>query len=744
MIARLARTIHWSGTVQWFLTLTLAFFSVLALSQSFHAARWVRDDSPVQSGFWLGLIFGWALARTRWRGWKVAVYTLAVSTAAAGQNLGGIVQVGGMSDAGGFWQALDLLNLRALAFVYRANGWFWAFFSGQRVEDTGFFIFLTAILAFIAIVWLLWWVIRQKAALPGVLLGGVLLAVNTHLSRQNSAFLLLFIFTGVLLLARTALQDRYRDWDRRTVDYPYDLGLNWGVVAAGLALTIGLTAWLAGIIGTPASWRKAADWLEKTRRQTGETVERLFPNVNPPVTDRDAVNAETPNLAEIGAPLPRGSTTIMTVSLNDPAPPPPDVPVSDARPPAHYWRSEIFGEYTGRGWKQVPEGPLAPGSPTRPPPGRYALEQSFSILVGHGDTLYAASQPGSADEAVRRVLAGADGSTLLRGSIDNYRVTSWAPQVTAAQLRSAGSAYPAEIAGAYLQLPAGLPQRVRSLAERVAGGAETPFDQAVRVQNYLRENFDYDLAAELAPVNADVVDDFLFRSQAGFCSHFASAMTVMLRARGIPARVVGGYATGGYDYEQHEYRVPADAAHAWVEVYFPVFGWIEFEPTAAVGTILYPEGDQAVAAVQEPLPEQTSGRTVNGWVVLGAAAAAALMFALLRWAGSLEGTPGGKANQATAFYRHVRRSLAWLGLGALPSTTPQEFLRQHHNALRGLPRLQAALRSVTALHEQAVYSPRLPSRSALQTVRGSWRQSWREQVRLGSRRLGDIMRRSKE
>lgn len=740
MIARLARTINWSGTVQGFLTLTPAFIGVLALSQSFHAARWVRDDSPVQAGFWLGLIFGWALARTRWRGWKAAVYTLAVSTAAAGQNLGGIVQVRGMSNAGGFWQALDLLNLRALGFAYRANGWFWAFFSGQRVEDTGFFIFLTAILAFITTVWLLWWVIRQKAALPGVLLGGVLLAVNTHLSRQNSAFLLLFIFISVLLLARTALQYRYRDWDQRAVDYPYDLGLNWGVAAAGLALTIGLTAWLAGIIGTPESWRKAADWLEKTRRQTGETVERLFPNVNPPVTDRDAVNAETPNLVEIGAPLPRGSTTIMTVSLSDPAPPPPDVPASDARPPTHYWRSEIFGEYTGRGWKQVPGGPPTPGSPTRSPPGRYALEQSFSIFVEHGDTLYAASQPGSADEAVRRVPAGADGSTLLRGSIDNYQVTSWAPQVTAAQLRSAGTDYPAEIAGAYLQLPAGLPQRVRSLAERVAGGAETAFDQAVRVQNYLRENFEYDLAAELAPANADVVDDFLFRSQAGFCSHFASAMTVMLRTRGIPARVVGGYAMGSYDYGQDEYRVPADAAHAWVEVYFPVFGWIEFEPTAAVGTILYPEGDPAVGAVQDPLPEQTSGRTVNGWVVLGAAAAAALMFALLRWAGSLEG----KASQAASFYRHVRRSLAWLGLGALPSTTPQEFLRQHHSVLRDLPRLQAALRSVTALHEQAVYSPRLPSRDAFQTVRGSWRQSWREQVTLGSRRLGDILRRSKE
>jgi len=274
--------IHWQPTLQAGLTLLLCGTVIVALAQSFHAARWIRADAPVMTGFTLGLLCGWALARTRWSGWIAGGYSVIVSLVTASQALGGVVQLRGMLEAPGFWQAVDLLSLRAVAFYFRANGWFSAALNRQRVEDTGLFIFLAAVLASNASVWLIWWVQRRKSALAGLLPGGLLLAVNIHLSQQNAVLLLLFLLCAVLLLARTALLTRYEDWDGRSVDYPYDLGLGWGITAFSLAVAIGLIAWGAGLVGTPRAWRAMSNWLEEVRQQTSQTAERLFPNVNPP------------------------------------------------------------------------------------------------------------------------------------------------------------------------------------------------------------------------------------------------------------------------------------------------------------------------------------------------------------------------------------------------------------------------------------------------------------------------------
>jgi len=731
--------IHWQPTLQAGLTLLLCGTVIVALAQSFHAARWIRADAPVMTGFTLGLLCGWALAHTRWSGWIAGGYSVIVSLITASQALGGVVQLRGMLEAPGFWQAVDLLSLRAVAFYFRANGWFSAALNRQRVEDTGFFIFLAAVLASNASVWLIWWVQRRKSALAGLLPGGLLLAVNIHLSQQNAVLLLLFLLCAVLLLARTALLTRYEDWDGRSVDYPYDLGLGWGITAFSLAVAIGLIAWGAGLVGTPRAWRAMSNWLEEVRQQTSQTAERLFPNVNPPPPREDLarVSAETPNLSQIGAPLPLGKTTIMTVSLSDPPPPPPgaaDVP--GIQPPVHYWRSQIFSAYTGRGWEPVLTAAAGAANQPQPPPGRYALEQHFIILAQHSDTLYAASQPVSASEGVQFVSAETVNSLLVRGDVDEYDVISYTPQVNAAELREAGTLYPFEVTAVYLQLSASLPDRVGQLAERIISGAGSPYDQALRIQNYLRENLTYDLTVDQAPENSDVVDNFLFATQRGFCSHFASAMVVMLRTQGIPARVASGYAMGSYDFERSEYRVPADAAHAWVEVYFPTYGWIEFEPTAAVGTIHYPEvvpGNTLPQPVSQPKVWEGNWiwALVAGGIILLAVGALLVLRQWLAWGGQTSTLSG----QSADFYRRVRRTLGWLGLKAPAAITPQEFLRQQRATLQDAPRLNAALQAVTALHEQAVYSPHPPEVVELRSAWRAWQNSWRECGRLAWKRI---------
>ena len=737
----LTARIRWQPTMQAGLTLLLCAAVVVALAQSFHGAHWIRADAPVMTGFTFGLLCGWLLARSRWKGWIAAGYSVIVSLAAVSQSLGGVMPLRSMLQAPSFWQAVDILNLRATAYYLRANGWFSAAISGQRVEDNGFFIFLAALLAWNTSVWLIWWVQRRKAALAGLLPSGVLLALNIHLSQQNAALLLLYLLCVMLLLARTALLTRYADWDQRHVDYPYDLGLGWGFTAFALALAIGLIAWGAGVVGTPRAWHALSDWLDQARQQTSQAAERLFPNVNPPQReDWASVNAETPDLSEIGAPLPLGKTTIMTVSLSDPPPPPPAAAsVPGAQPPMHYWRSQIFGAYTGRGWEPVPTvaaDAAGQQEQSQPPPGRYALDQHFIILAQHGDTLYAAGQPLTVSPEVQLVTTGVSDSLLLRGEVDEYDVTSYTPQVNAAELRAAGNLYPLESTAAYLQLPASLPARVGQLAERIVSGAGSPYDQALRIQDYLRQNYTYDLTVERAPENTDVVDDFLFSAQRGFCSHFATAMAVMLRTRGIPARVVSGYAMGSFDFDRGEYLVPADASHAWVEVYFPAYGWIEFEPTAAVGAISYPE---VVAGSIQPLEEaQPKGEsTYWTWLLAVGAlilvAAGALLVSRQRLGWSRQ--PSTLTGQSAALYRRVRRTLGWLGLRSSAAVTPQEYLRQQRLTLQDSPRLNAALQAVTALHEQAVYSPHPPDVQEMRTAGRAWQRSWQDCWKLAWKRI---------
>ena len=160
-----------------------------------------------------------------------------------------------------------------------------------------------------------------------------------------------------------------------------------------------------------------------------------------------------------------------------------------------------------------------------------------------------------------------------------YEVTSAISSAGPEELRGASSKYPAWVQERYLQLPPDLPQRVNDLAARVVGGVHTPYDKASAVEDYLRSNYPYNLRVDPPPFNADGVDHFLFTLREGYSEYFGSTMAVMLRTVGVPARLAVGYTTGDEIGEEGLFSVTDSHSHAWVEVYFPDFGWIPFEPT---------------------------------------------------------------------------------------------------------------------------------------------------------------------
>ncbi|NMO98065.1 transglutaminase-like domain-containing protein [Paenibacillus lemnae] len=132
----------------------------------------------------------------------------------------------------------------------------------------------------------------------------------------------------------------------------------------------------------------------------------------------------------------------------------------------------------------------------------------------------------------------------------------------------------------YVQLPADLPKRVYDLGEQLTRNTSGRYEQARAVEAYLKSRFPYTLKTRIPPAGQDFVDAFLFKDQQGYCTHFATAMVVLLRTQGIPARYVTGFAPGQLvEGTSDTYRVTQEEAHAWVEVYVPKQGWTAFDPT---------------------------------------------------------------------------------------------------------------------------------------------------------------------
>ncbi|MDL2206086.1 hypothetical protein LJC33_04115 [Eubacteriales bacterium OttesenSCG-928-N13] len=171
---------------------------------------------------------------------------------------------------------------------------------------------------------------------------------------------------------------------------------------------------------------------------------------------------------------------------------------------------------------------------------------------------------------------------------DTYEFTAVAPtgdtrameQLLQSMQNEQDSQYQAA-AGEYGSLPHGIESGVYELAQRLTEGESSPYQKALALQSYLMENYTYSLDVPYPPTNRDFVSYFLLDSEQGYCSYFASAMTVMARMAGLPARYVEGYMVtpGGAEGK----IVTGRNAHAWVEIYFNGVGWVSFNPTPGNG-----------------------------------------------------------------------------------------------------------------------------------------------------------------
>lgn len=266
-----------------------------------------------------------------------------------------------------------------------------------------------------------------------------------------------------------------------------------------------------------------------------------------------------------------------------------------------FWRGQTFDVWDGRTWsvgRDEPE-PIRGAAPIDIPVGRedvlvrsggdfvqtYYLEQSQPNLIFGA---YAITELYFPDNTVFQLPDGTlrAGVGLGEGAI--YTVVSHRPPVTEDILRSVGLVTPAtgtglpeEMAAQYLQLPE-VPSRVTDLAREVTSGVPSTYDQVQALIGWLEENTSYTLDIPPLPRGADAVEQYLFEDKQGFCEQIATALVVMMRSLGVPARLGVGYAPGERNPFTGLFEVKASDAHAWAEIYFPGIGWQVFDPTASV------------------------------------------------------------------------------------------------------------------------------------------------------------------
>lgn len=256
-----------------------------------------------------------------------------------------------------------------------------------------------------------------------------------------------------------------------------------------------------------------------------------------------------------------------------------------------FWRGQTFSNFDGRSWTvdaapgQRSDGPdhtIAPAGGDVPRSDSDQFIQTFYAKVNLPNIVFAASR---AERVLLEAPLWARPDGALRAEVvlpagSAYTVVSQRSGATGAGLRADGDISRADTPTALLQLPPSTTSRTVALAQQLA--APTTYDTILAIQAWLAQNVKYDLFASVPPEGADAVDHFLFESHEGFCEQIATATAIMLRSLGVPARIATGYVPSDRDEIAGVWVSRASDAHAWVEVRFPSFGWVAFDPTASV------------------------------------------------------------------------------------------------------------------------------------------------------------------
>lgn len=703
------------------------------------------DWGSLWRGLLFGLLSGWVLAIFRRPAWQAAWVILVLGLIYVFFFVGGMGEKTSVVAAELFHIAgrilfampgvqVDWIPLAARVgellssievILGRIQVWVVALASGQPVFDP-----VAAALVWSTLVWNIagwagWVVEARKNALLAVMPAVMLSLATLSYARRTSFVLYLILGSTLLLAAIVGLERLERVWDQQKIAYPARKGRQVGIAALTVSLLLVLLAALLPSI----SINRIADWFSSQGKpvpgQDSGLAKSLgiIPAVtSPPDAFRTERRPGLPRELLIGSGPQLSKQIVMTVA-------PESLLSRTGEPLIFYWRSFTYNLYTGHGWQSssTNESVYGPNQPlgSNRESGHELISQVVRPVGGGDGVLYAAGEPVEVNlqsEAARRPPEDLFGVRIEPGS---YQVLSLIPVVDERSLRDAGQRYPEWVRQRYLDLPPDLPGRVKALAIELTASEPTPYDRARTIEEYLRK-FPYTLDVPRPPSDRDLVDYFLFDLKKGYCDYYASAMVVMARAAGIPARLAIGYASGTYNINSNRFVVTQADAHSWVEVYFPGIGWVPFEPTAA-----RPSLELSQPAVSKTPPAAASSEESSGsnqtmtlpwkkFLPIGGLSLIAVL--LITWA-AFEEIRLRRLSEPAAAVEVYRRLYGWLNRFALtfePGYTPYEVATSFHKWLQEsiLQNSNQAFVGQTGLQVQSVID---------RIVRTSYNPSWPEQ-----------------
>jgi len=446
-------------------------------------------------------------------------------------------------------------------------------------------------------------IFRMRAGYPngwvkaGLLLGtagGVFLSRGSLVGLDAGVVLLIAAFILKLLEMRSrrdALVLIFLGFFAVLTAYLFDDG-----ILAALFSLLPVTALLAALIGLQQGAFALQPW-STARLAAGLLAQALplmlllfilFPRLEPlwslPLPKDRAVSGLSDSMAPADiAELSRSAALAFRASFEGQTPPRSEL----------YWRALTLDHFDGRRWSQSS---FARGAPSaaweqRGQPLHYSIvmqpsAQSWLYALDVGQTTLAQARQMS---DFRLQHSHPVESALL------YRVTSWPQALREPTAIGAGP-------GSALQLPREGDPRSRAWAAEL----KRDYPQAERLVQALLGHFNrqpYGYTLRPPAVGPNSIDDFLFETRKGFCAHYAGAMTFVLRAAGIPARVVAGYQGGEYNPSGDYVQVRQFDAHAWVEYWQAGTGWVSVDPTFQVAPQRIEQGLEAAVAEEQSFLE---------------------------------------------------------------------------------------------------------------------------------------------
>ena len=644
---------------------------------------------------------------------------------------------------------------------------------GTRSYETSIFLIVLGALVWAAGQFSAYAVFRRHRPLPAVLLTGFMLLVNVGITTKDEYLhLIVFVAAALVLLIRLNLLDQAREWRSRGMRDVADISqafMRNGAAFVAVAI-IAATTLAANASSAPLS--RAWHNLDDDLLEVGYAINRWLGGISG--------SARGPNILFTPSQTIRGfwessSELVFTATSSEDE--------------GHRWRGATYDSFDGNTWQQLDRQSVVveSGSEMLAPTadalagekGRHVVVSTVTPADYGGDIMVAPEAPHSVTQQTEIVVNGPGGPFVAAKVVNGiqpgvpYSVTSLVRnprELTGNELAAAGTDYP-DWVDRYLTIRPGsigelTSQTARQIRAELPANKRDPYHAAVAVQDFLFRSGGFQYVTDVrnrCQDNSKLVDCFLEIRQ-GYCEYFATAMVMLLREMGIPARYVLGYLEGRQD-EEGVWTVDRSAQHAWVEVYFPGHGWVEFDPTPGNGenggneAVVFSDGPDIEPGPSRPPIDDPRGETecadpldpeclgedglplpsnptpppvagVGGWgSILAVGAVVMGLLALAVWA-TLRRIPTTEPELA---YRGVTRMATRLGYGPRPAQTAYEFAA---GLAELVPVAQSDLKLIATAKVEATYGRRQPADTMRRTLGIAYRR-----VRLGLLRL--LMRRPK-